>query len=496
MLVNERGSDPMKKIICLCGLLLLLAGWGCGFLAEKGQENRGMANLPSQGSGPWEKYDLECVEEQDLDPGEQPNTDFQPILVQNPLPIPFPGAPIVCEPWAMLENSQTLVVYFEERSAQRSVIRRATFRLGHGEFCRPVSLVLLEDEVVFEPDQGAFEQGRVGAPSILKGVSLSGVQGLDTSYAMYYAGGNAGGIGLAVSANGRDWTRVAPDGTAQSGLAEPLVSPTAGWDQGTIGSPSILRRPSGDLFLYFDGNRDASRSIGLAVSTDGVQWTRTDTEGRTGTQAGPIITPSFEGPNDQTNWEFLRSDDPDSGSVGSPMVLLDQGPIRDIYMMYYTGNLRGNLGNPPDSVDTSIGVASSLDGIHFQKASTHVDYPYIANEVNPVLNELFPMCISYDDITCILFALEPLYDLIHGENGFCTKPENAHHPACERYDPGDGSPGSGSSNSTEALLIVDESEPSVVKMDEQFLLFYHQQSNVFSLFDGGIALATNNFTKD
>ena len=109
----------MKKILSLASLLLLLAGWGCGFLAEKGEESRGMANLPSQGSGPWDKYDLECVEEQDLDPGEQPNTDFQPILLQNPVPFPLTGAPVLGEPWALLEGGDTLAVYFEERRPVR-----------------------------------------------------------------------------------------------------------------------------------------------------------------------------------------------------------------------------------------------------------------------------------------------------------------------------------------------------------------------------------------
>ena len=175
------------------------------------------------------------------------------------------------------------------------------------------------------------------------------------------------------------------------------------------------------------------------------------------------------------------------------MVLLDRAPIRDIYIMYYTGNLRGNLGNLRDDVDTSIGVAISLDGILFEKASTEVDYPRIANEVNPVLNELFPLCIVYDDLSCLITALEPFYDLVHGPGGFCTKPENEHHPACERIDPGDGLPGSGSSNAKSPLLAVDEAEPSVVQLGEKFILFYHQQSNIFALFDGGIAVAYNNF---
>jgi len=475
-------------------LVLAVSVAGCGFLAEKGEESRGMENLPSQGIGPWVKYDQECPEEQDLAPGESPNLDLQPILIRNPSEIPLPSTPVLSEPWAMRTDPNTIWIYYEERTPVRSVIRRAVFHLGPGAFCRPVGFEFVEDRAVFQPRAGGFENNRVGAPTVLAGAALPGVQGRDTPFAMYYAGGDAAGIGLAVSADGVDWTRIGPDGEEVSSGSRPLLVPANAWEAGTMGSPAVLVKPTGELLLYYDGNRDASRSIGLAESRDGVRWTRTDGEGRTGVAAGPIVTPTFEGPKEQTNWEFQRSDDPDTGSVGAPMGLLDRDTIRDVYILYYTGNLRGDLGNPRDPVDTSIGVAFSLDGIRFEKASTEVVWPAVANEVNPVLNEIFPLCISHDDLFCAVFALQPFFDLIHGPGGFCTRPENAAHPACERFDPGDGSPGGGSSNAPLSFLIVDEAAPCVVRLEEdRYLLFYHQQSSAFTLFDGGIAAALNNF---
>ena len=475
-------------------LALVLAVAGCGLLADKGEESRGMANLPSQGIGPWVKYDQECVEEQDPAPGEQPNLDLQPILIRNPAVIPLPETTVFAEPWAFRVGRKEIWIYYEERTPLRSVIRRAVFRLGPGVFCRPVSFEPLEDIVVFEPLSDAFEKGRVGAPTVLTGIRLPGVRDRDTPFAMYYAGGDAAGIGLAVSDDGVDWTRIGPDGFELAAASRALLAPANAWERGTMGSPAVLQKPSGELLLYYDANRAGSRSIGLAVSRDGIDWRRTDGRGRTGAMAGPILTPTFEGPKEQTNWEFLRSDDPFSGSVGAPMVALDRGPIREVYIMYYTGNLRGNLEILRDPVDTSIGVAFSLDGIRFEKASTEVSWPDVANEVNPVLNEIFPLCVNQDDLFCALFALQPFFDLVHGPGGFCTRPENAHHPACERFDPGEGTPGSGSSNSAQAFLAVDEAEPCVVRLeDDRYILFYHQQSNVFTLFDGGIAAALNNF---
>ncbi len=317
---------------------------------------------------------------------------------------------------------------------------------------------------------------------------------------MVYAGGEGGGLGLAVSADGKSWKRVGPDGHELSSRSPaPILSAEAGgWDGGAIGSPALVQRPDGVWLLYFDGNRRGSRSIGVATSPDGVRFTRTDLDGRTGAAAGAIVTPSFTGPKEQTNWEFQRSDDPASGSVGAPMVLLDRGPIRDLFILYYTGNLRGPLVDDYDAVDTSLGVAWSSDGIHYEKASTEVHFPDTANEVNPVLSEHFPLCISNDDLLCLLGAIQPIFETLHGPDGFCTQPENELNPLCAREDPGDGSAGSGSSNSLNPFFIVDEAEPSVVQLGEKFVVFYHQQSDALNLLtnglaQNGVAVALNNF---
>jgi len=483
----------MKQTAIPAALLIVIALAGCGFLAEKGEESRGTSNLPSQGIGPWVKYDLECPEEQCLEPGEPPNLDFQPIVIPNPAPMPLSIYPVLAEPWALAGEDDRLLVYYEERRPRKSVIRRAEYLINPAVFCRPMTFDLVEDAVVFEPDRGLFERGRVGAPTILEGTQLPGVAGLDTTYAMYYEGGDGRGIGLAVSPDGRNWTRVGHDGQANDRKGVALVEPTNGWERRSIGSPAILRRPAGDFLLYFDGDHDRIRSIGVAASEDGVNWTRVDNSEGTGPDAAPILTPTFEGPKEQTNWEFKRSWDPDSGSVGTPMVLLDRGPIRDVYIMYYTGNLRGDLGHSRDRIDSSIGVAFSYDGITFEKASTEVVYPYLANEVNPVLNELFPLCIVRDDLACIITALEPFFEILYGDDGLCEKPEYAETWLCQRFDPGDGEPGSGSSNSMSPFIAIDEAEPCVVQFGQKFLLLYHQQSNIFTFFDGGIAMATNNF---
>ena len=481
----------MRRARILTLPLVGALAFGCGLLAEKGEESRGTENLPSQGIGPWVKYDQECPEEQDVAPGQDPDLALQPIVVR------APRGRVYTEPWMVLTGSTEgpevpVALFYEDRTGDRSEIRRADLIIGPGEFCRGATLTVVGDEVVFTP-AGGFEGERVGAPTVLLGESLPGVQGLDTTFALYYEGGGGAGIGLAVSPDGRTWTRVGPDGRATGSPTALLTPVETGWEAGEIGSPAIARRPDGELLLYFDGNRRALRSIGLATSGDGVGWTRIDGLGNTGPSATPIVTPTFEGIDEQTNWEFLRSDDPLSGSVGTPTVLLDRGPIRDIFILYYTGNLRGPLLDDYDSFDSSLGAASSLDGVTFRKASTLVEAPAIANEVNPILNEVFPLCLSNDDLTCVLTAVQPLFDQFHGEGGFCTLPENEFAPICSRFDGGDGEPGSGSSNATSPLFIVDEVTPSVIRLGGRFVLAYHQQSDALNFGNNGIAFALNNF---
>ncbi|MFN7955899.1 MAG: hypothetical protein U0610_29570 [bacterium] len=467
---------------------------GCGYLAEKGEESRGTENLPSQGIGPWVKYDAVCADEKPVPPGASPDLSLQPVLLGSGV------GHYMAEP-SVVSDASGLTVFYEDRASSRSEIRRAGVVLGPEDDCRPATVAVLDDAIVLTPSTGGFERGRVGAPAVVQGASLSGVDpSLPTTYAMYYAGGNGDGIGLAVSADGRSWRRVGPDGREQSARApEPLLTSLAqGWDAGNVGSPAVVQRPDGTWLLYFDGDRFGSRSIGVATSTDGVHWTRVGLDGRTGEAAGAIVTPSFTGPKEQTNWEFQRSDDPSSGSVGAPMVLLDRGPIRDLFILYYTGNLRGPLIDDYDAVDSSVGVAWSSDGIHFEKASTEVHFPDTANEVNPVLAEHFPLCVSNDDLACLLGAIQPIFDALHGPDGFCTEAGNELAPLCTRKDPGDGTPGSGSSNSLNPFFIVDEAEPSVVQLGERFVIFYHQQSDALNLLtnglaQNGIAVALDNF---
>ncbi|HEX9710822.1 MAG TPA: hypothetical protein VGB42_12760 [Candidatus Thermoplasmatota archaeon] len=115
---------------------------------------------------------------------------------------------------------------------------------------------------VLSPTASAWDSGQILWPSILY---EGGV------YKMWYMGTvswDVADIGYATSPDGINWTKYAgnPIFTNASGSA---------WDNYNVGWPQVVKVGS-TYFMYYSGrvNTDARKSIGLATSTDGTNWTR------------------------------------------------------------------------------------------------------------------------------------------------------------------------------------------------------------------------------
>ncbi|WP_322495186.1 hypothetical protein, partial [Chloroflexus sp.] len=92
-------------------------------------------------------------------------------------------------------------------------------------------------------------------------------------YRMWYSGFDAFGvrrIGLALSPNGVTWSRVVGPGPSGSVLGP---GPAGNFDSANTSFPSVIRTNTGYLMWYTGGN-GSTFAIGLASSTDGVNWTR------------------------------------------------------------------------------------------------------------------------------------------------------------------------------------------------------------------------------
>jgi hypothetical protein len=212
----------------------------------------------------------------------------------------------------------------------------------------------------------AWEDGFVGAPTVLA---------TEGGFTMWYAGGIGEGIGVAVSENATDWTKVS---------SEPVVVGDQNWEGGHVGAPSVVYH--NHLFrMYYSGGRTdqtpfaqfAGYLIGYADSSDGMSWTKRDTE-RNSSAAGDdvnfIFSPSQE-------WEGINTEEGITGAVASPSILITHPADRDVVLMYYSGNFAGD----PALHNMSVGIAGSYDYNSFIKG----DY-----ETNPALNEKFVLSLD------------------------------------------------------------------------------------------------------
>jgi predicted GH43/DUF377 family glycosyl hydrolase len=134
------------------------------------------------------------------------------------------------------------------------------------------------------------------------------------------------------STNGADWT-ISPTPVLRTG-------PSGSWDASTVFSPSVVWNGTGYMMYYVgDGGTTANfRQIGVAFSSDGINWTK---------YAGnPVIT---HGPG----WYDARY-------TRGPSVIYDGGT----YKMWYYATAQINYSIP---LEASIDLATSPDGVHWTK---------------------------------------------------------------------------------------------------------------------------------
>jgi predicted GH43/DUF377 family glycosyl hydrolase len=142
----------------------------------------------------------------------------------------------------------------------------------------------------------------------------------------FYQGGRAPRIGLATSPEGRTWQR----------HGDPVLGfgPRGSWDERGVADPYVISA-GGKLYLFYLGQDRARRQrLGVAVSGDGVVWTKL--------RSNPILEPGGYG-------------DFDENGIGEPAVWAASG----YYWMLYTGRDHNEA--------RRLGMARSRDGVHWEK---------------------------------------------------------------------------------------------------------------------------------
>lgn len=192
--------------------------------------------------------------------------------------------------------------------------------------------------VVLAPSE-PWEGGAVSGPTVLRDAG---------GFRLYYEGGARAGVGLATSADGLAFDKHP---------ANPLLAPSAAWEGGRVGNPTVRTDGAGRFRMLYDG--DGGRGVGAAVSEDGLAWTK---EG-----GAPAI--ALGGPEDF-----------DAERASDPTLLIERTALgREVFRVWYTG--RDGSGNE------SIGAAGSFDGVSFEKFSG-----------NPVMDEILPVNVGVDEV--------------------------------------------------------------------------------------------------
>ena len=129
----------------------------------------------------------------------------------------------------------------------------------------------LSSPVLAPGNYGQWDDLRVATGAVIKEAGI---------YKMYYSGFSDQysnwDIGLATSPDGINWTKYS---------GNPVIYGNSGWEFQVVAT-SILKI-DGIYFLYYYGKNSPEYKIGLATSTDGINWTKY--------QGNPILVPSSPG---------------------------------------------------------------------------------------------------------------------------------------------------------------------------------------------------------
>ncbi len=133
------------------------------------------------------------------------------------------------------------------------------------------------------------------------GAGFEDVRKEDSTYYIWYSGGNSttSGLGLARSTDGVEWVK---------DPANPILIPTLASEQPYVLAPSVVK-VGGLYYMFYLAGPYASRSVYVAYSTDKVHWTKASN--------GPILTGGSQ------SWE--------TGTLGNISVIYLAGEFRMWY---------------------------------------------------------------------------------------------------------------------------------------------------------------------
>ncbi|MCI0714259.1 MAG: hypothetical protein L0154_29155 [Chloroflexi bacterium] len=192
----------------------------------------------------------------------------QPVIEKED--VPYAGRLIMASS-VLVEDDSTWVLYFYTWDSFTAPIGEGS--IGRATATSPEGPWTADPEpLLVAGAEGSWDEQQVGVPSVVKYNSM---------YYMYYSGFAASGgfeqmrIGLAISEDGIHWTKYDDLETTEPAFAEgdPVFLRTdEGWDFQGVERPRVV--VVDDTFYMVYRSRDARAGLGLAISEDGIHWTR------------------------------------------------------------------------------------------------------------------------------------------------------------------------------------------------------------------------------
>ncbi|MCX7702998.1 MAG: putative Ig domain-containing protein, partial [Planctomycetota bacterium] len=164
----------------------------------------------------------------------------------------------------------------------------------------------------------------------------------------------------------------------------------SGWDSGSIGMPCVIKESATSYKMWYTGTNTAPSSyfdflnaetaIGLATSSDGVNWTKNS--------GNPVLAKNS------------NTSAPDSAAVGMASVIKDGS----VYKMWYTGCKKESVMGF-NYVVPNICYATSNDGINWTRYQSN---PLIAGSVTYTVVSILPPAV--DVVAKVYTAPWVIYD--------------------------------------------------------------------------------------
>ena len=227
----------------------------------------------------------------------------------------------------LVEEDGTWVLYFYTidnpvgwEAITEGSIGRATAPAPTGPWTADDKMVLTAGK------QGTWDSLCVQNPSVVR---------TETEYVMYYTGYSErqAAIGMATSPDGIEWTKNEEPIFTRSGES-------GSWDNAFMIDPRVVLTPDGWVMLYSRSYKVGTHGpYGIAVSSDRINWKRSDEPVASGENVGPFIWAANLLYHDNTYFIYVQS-----GQVrgrGSDFSSSIESPEADwnIYLLTHEGSL-------------------------------------------------------------------------------------------------------------------------------------------------------------